>query len=236
MLRSAKDVSEVLQNLKQSRVDEAKKLAKLQEVVEVILNNSPAMRELRRGMGKVVSYVDNQSERDKRAQFEQFLQSLSPLSFLEKHKSVCATYQPGTRTELIEQILSKLNDDTDQVIWCASGPGSGKTLLTAAVVERLKQSTLDKPFEKKAEVAFLYCDYNDQTRQTTLALVGCLVCQFAAYSNSAYKIVKGSADMTVKGSADASGQAHVLQEIARKCPRKRIILVDALDECSSQDT
>lgn len=132
-------------------------MAKLQEVVDVILSSSPTIRRLTEDMNKLVSHVDD-------AECQEFLQSISPLSFLEKHKSNCAKYQPGTRAELIEHVVSRLFDGSNKVIWCKSGPGGGKTLLISAVIERLKQFS----FNNQANTGFLYCDYREHNQQNRL--------------------------------------------------------------------
>jgi Cdc6-like AAA superfamily ATPase len=122
--------------------------------------------------------------------------------------------------------------DGTHTLWCHGMPGAGKTVLASVIINFLNT----KFKSNDIGVAFLYCSYKEQTKQTPLNLIAHLLQQFlvrrsavpdelrSLYNSHINKISRPSLK-------ECSKMLH--REVGRFS--KTFIIIDALDEYTERD-
>ncbi|KAE8395610.1 ankyrin repeat-containing domain protein [Aspergillus alliaceus] len=101
---------------------------------------------------------------------------ISPMDFSAAQERILATRQEGTCDWFIQSpTVTDFIAHKGSVIWAVGIPGSGKTVLSSAIIDYLTRFTRLSP--DRAAVAYAYCDYRMQESQTTLGLVACFLRQ-----------------------------------------------------------
>ncbi|KAK4183482.1 hypothetical protein QBC35DRAFT_98107 [Podospora australis] len=148
-----------------------------------------------------------------------------------KHKEITQQYHPNTCSTFFQsqEFLDWL-DQKSSTLWCFGNPGSGKTVLTSAIVDvlekRLRAPTIG--------IAFAYCAYADRKVQTFEELVGSLVQQLIRRTGVFPKSARTlHDDHHMEGGPDRPGVIQVLGDVLSQLDRT-FVIIDALDECDTE--
>lgn len=117
-------------------------------------------------------------------------------------------------------------------LFCKGIPGSGKTMMTAIVVDHL----LNQYSNRTTGIAFLYCNYRKHETQKAVNLLASLLRQLSAHSLHMPESVNALYEQhfprgTRPSLEEISKSLHsVVETFARV-----MIIIDALDECRNDD-
>ncbi|KAF3191573.1 hypothetical protein TWF106_004296 [Orbilia oligospora] len=107
-------------------------------------------------------------------QFETVLNWLSSANFEEKQRDVFQQYHPTSGRWFLDSAqFRKWFSAADTRLWCHGDPGAGKTVMTSMVINHISDHSVDNG----VGLAFFYCDYQDQDKQTPDYLVASLTKQ-----------------------------------------------------------
>ena len=119
-----------------------------------------------------------------------------------------------------------LHDDEFGVFWLSGILGSGKTILTTAVIDDL----LNQPPQKHMCVAFFLCQHDNAASLEARTILGCLLRQFltvesmsAAVENQLLKLSKGA-------SSDPEALDPLFSELLNARKDNPVLVIDAFDE------
>lgn len=159
---------------------------------------------------------------------------LSSLQPNRKHRDVINRRLEGTGSWLLQDPLFKSwRDDpqSSQVLWCHGIPGAGRTIVSSLAIDSLRNPLSGEA----AEIAFVYYDYQDQTQQTPVNVVGSILEQLASNSSS---LPRSMTDLWEKSDKwrelpklEDMGDivAHICKGVSKGC-----LVIDALDECAAE--
>jgi Cdc6-like AAA superfamily ATPase len=159
---------------------------------------------------------------------------LAPADYETAYADSIKKWQPGTGEWFLQhqEFRAWLNEDegNSHTLFCPGIPGAGKTVIVSAAIKHI-QST-----EDNAGIAFLYCNYASQDRQTTEDLLAMLLRQVAEQCSSIPDSLKGlhTRHTKAKTRPDIREIYDILCGVAGSYSRL-FLIVDALDECS-EDT
>ncbi|KAH0839350.1 hypothetical protein J3R83DRAFT_32 [Lanmaoa asiatica] len=116
--------------------------------------------------------------------------------------------------------------------------GAGKSVLASSVVNDLNNTKGSGEF-----LAFFYCDFRTKRSTSAVGVMRSLLAQLAAHLCAVMmdpeylldELLKG-ADSRVDSFYNVKGLSYYLSEVARLCPRKPFVVVDALDECGEVES
>lgn len=142
-------------------------------------------------------------------------------------KNAKSKREPGTCSWLIDSNSFKSWVETEkQVMWLHGLPGTGKTVLSATVVDYLESI----PLSSVCSVLYYFFDFSNASQQTYVGFLQCLIRQICSKHNSApVELVTLHAEC--RGAPPSSDQLlNTLKALLQKQGRT-FIVVDALDEC-----
>ncbi|EGO00913.1 hypothetical protein SERLA73DRAFT_178911 [Serpula lacrymans var. lacrymans S7.3] len=97
---------------------------------------------------------------------------LTPLNFRQKQSEVYGKRREGTGDWVLDDERFKEWQAGDKrTLWCSGIPGAGKTVLASYIVNHLTNKCKDS----NLAVAYIYCDYKDQSAQTVYGLVASIL-------------------------------------------------------------
>ncbi|KAI9367278.1 hypothetical protein BJX61DRAFT_538191 [Aspergillus egyptiacus] len=167
---------------------------------------------------------------DNRA-LEQFLEWLTPIRYAIHHRANLAKRHRGTGLWFLSSPAYRTwcTGDT-QTLFCYGIPGSGKTVITAAVVEHL---TTDIQCAGSVAVAYLYLSYQSASEQTLGDMLGSLVKQLLRQMQERpdQQVRNMYADQLKENVPQVDEHMAALRYLVTMYS-KAFIVVDALDECS----
>ena len=165
---------------------------------------------------------------------------LSPLSqsFANQQSDTLSKRQPGTGNWLLEtmEFKSWLHGE-GRILWCYGLPGTGKSVLVSIVIAHLEEHITQ---EKETALAYSYCSYKEQSKQSPVALIGALLQQIIHYKPGSIP----SEVMAYYEEAGDIGRRPTLTQVSQLLHSEiqrldtAYIVIDALDECeeSTRDT
>ena len=121
---------------------------------------------------------------------------------------------------------------THLTLYCKGIPGSGKTMMTAIVIDHL----LEQYSNRSTGIAFLYCHYRKHETQKATNLLASLLRQLSANRLSLPESVTALYEQHL-----SRGTRPSLEEISKSLHSvvetysRIIIVIDALDECRNDD-
>jgi hypothetical protein len=115
--------------------------------------------------------------------------------------------------------------------WLHGSAGSGKTILSAGIIEDMQESCEKDPAKS---LAFFFFDFNDVEKQDPVTMVKSLLSQFLNRCNSVPETVRSLRATCEKERREASQEQllQALEDTLKLLPAPFIVL-DALDECST---
>ena len=119
-----------------------------------------------------------------------------------------------------------LHDDEFGVFWLSGILGSGKTVLTTAVIDDL----LNQPSQKHICVAFFLCQHDNAASLEARTILGCLLRQFLTIENMSEAAENQLLQLSKGNSSDPEALDPLFSELLGARKDKAIILIDALDE------
>ncbi|PVI05179.1 hypothetical protein DM02DRAFT_668413 [Periconia macrospinosa] len=162
------------------------------------------------------------------------LEWLSPLDFGPKQHDVLSRLHPGTVEWLIQsqEFVHWSEDDITEphsrILWGRGPPGAGKSVASAMMISHLSQ--VCEP--GKHGLAYAYCNYDDQTNQTSQSILGNLAKQLASQVNRPKEIL--SIFTPAKRRSPPVTEDILNCIIAMSKHLKRVfVVIDALDEAEN---
>ena len=160
---------------------------------------------------------------------------IQPYDPHQNHEMSLKLRHPGTGLWLIESDEFKAwLSCSGAKLWCYGIPGAGKTVLASSVI----QEALGRSSPNTA-VAFFYCDYKNTTTQDPRNILGSLACQIAVQDEESFgKLQTFYAKLNPPDRQpigfDPEDLRDLLVEMASSFDNAMIV-VDALDECGTQN-
>lgn len=196
-------------------------------------------KDLQNGIDDIKSEFQRKREVETRiavsTERRKILDWIQPYDPHQNHNMSLNLRHPGTGLWLIESAEFKLWLSCSRArLWYYGIPGAGKTVLaSSAIQEALEQAS------PNIAVAFFYCDYKNVATQDPRNILGSLACQLALQDEQG--CVKLQAFYAKHNPPDrpSTGFHHdelrdLLVEMASNF-NEVMIIVDALDECGSQN-
>lgn len=112
-------------------------------------------------------------------------------------------------------------------LWCTGTLGSGKTVLSANVVEDLNITT-------SASVSYFFCRYDEAISLETRTIIGSIARQIFDHVKSDIAIVPAVSEIRLD-TLDTDQILDYLQELLPLDSRKYFVVVDGLDECEEKE-
>jgi Cdc6-like AAA superfamily ATPase len=155
---------------------------------------------------------------------------LSALNVATRQNDIFRKRQEGTGKWLLESnAFKKWLDGTEKTLFCPGIPGAGKTVLTSIVVDHLEQSCR----RENIAVAYIYCSYKEQERQTDANLIASLLQQLVQRNPFIPDEISSLYHHHIKKQTRPTlGEWSKLLESEIRRLSKVFIVIDALDECS----
>lgn len=172
-------------------------------------------------------------ENYKEAQRKEFLDKIPTIHSNNKQRSVLAAHEPGTGSWFLAhpRYESWKTSDRPSTILCQGAPGSGKTILTSVAIENvIKMSPNDT-----IQVAYLYCDYRNQSTTSVSRLLQTLLRQLLTPERLIFPFVRDKCLKLFEKPDQSAAAAVSLIQILAKSSSQTFLFVDALDEVALLD-
>lgn len=150
------------------------------------------------------------------------LSQLTTIDFEAYHADIRSRRAAGTGEWFLEcaQFTSWRRHESSSVLWCPGIPGSGKTILSSLVIDKLRVEISKNP---SIGLAGIYCSY--QSTQSTVNYIGSIIRQLL----EPLYIEPPSMPLTLEKAR------AVMPEILTNYSNI-ILVIDALDECEGIET
>ena len=119
-----------------------------------------------------------------------------------------------------------LHDDKFGVFWLSGILGSGKTILTTAVIDDL----LNQPSQKHVCVAFFLCQHDNAASLEARTILGCLLRQFLTVESMSEAVENQLLKFSKGGSSDLEALDPLFSELLNARKDNPVLVIDALDE------
>ncbi|KAK4071258.1 uncharacterized protein Triagg1_6289 [Trichoderma aggressivum f. europaeum] len=142
---------------------------------------------------------------------------------------------PGTRSEILDEIYQWLDNDTPSqkhIYWLQGKAGTGKSTISRTVARKLAE-------EKRLNATFFF-NRSENDRNTSkrffTTLAGQLVAKLPAIANSMKNSISSDPLLLSSGPAVQFKKliSEPLQNLSHKSLKTLVVVVDALDECSTE--
>ncbi|KAH9965643.1 hypothetical protein BJV74DRAFT_290796 [Russula compacta] len=184
---------------------------------------------IRKEIQAIASDVGEQKRDKMRQDLENWL---SPPDPSINYNTASDAYQEGTTVWFTQSSTFDHWKQSNSLLWIHGKPGSGKTVLTSAIVNSIS----DICSAGSRHIAFFFFDFKDTAKQDARALLSSLIVQLSNQSNSFYDI------LLLFYSAHHGGTQQPSIGALTKCLVDMLgvpgdvptyIIIDALDECPS---
>ncbi|KAF8537946.1 hypothetical protein BDD12DRAFT_844729 [Trichophaea hybrida] len=164
--------------------------------------------------------------------FKSALSWMSPMDPRENHLASRKLQQNGTGKWFTQsKDFSRWKDTESSLLWLYGLAGSGKTILSSIILDRLLQEEGEAGASSYTKTVYFYCDFKDVNKASAVGVYGSLLAQIL---ESYYdKLPTHLAEYYEKNHSRPPQEASIKQELLNLvgkvgCTR---IVVDALDEC-----
>ena len=171
--------------------------------------------------------VQNQL-RERLAQKQKLLDALSTYDYLgplrrERKKRYGRT---GLWLSECREYQDWLHDDKFGTFWLSGILGSGKTVLTTAVIDDL----LNQPSQKQVRVAFFLCQHDDAASLEARTILGCLLRQLLTVESISEVVENQLLQLSNSSSSNIEALDLLFSELLDARKDNPVIVIDALDE------
>lgn len=187
------------------------------------------------GLGTMNSKLTSLSVDQQYKKWDETLDWLAPCSYKSQQADLLQKQEKDTGKWFLEHQTFRTWLDRQrsiQTLFCHGLPGAGKTIIASIVIDCLWNSRQ----EKNSIVAFLHCNYNMQSQQTTEKMLRTILRQFAEQVPS---ILDNVAELH---ESSKEQQRHPsLKDISEavysvaKSFKSVFLVIDALDECPTEN-
>lgn len=211
--------------------DEAsKQTAQLEQIIDLV----PKLAKTSDDVSELSQAARLAELREQERRTADILDWLAPVSWLHKHRDLQLKLARGTGNRSLQHthFLNWRDNTSSHDLLCIGGPGTGKSMLCALVVDHLRAEFKDR----KAIVAYYYYDYAERLSQNPSHLARSLLRQLCSATNTVPSYVAEFYQRTrndVKDQTWFHDLLAVLGQVVATCPRC-FIVVDALDEADLQ--
>jgi hypothetical protein len=159
---------------------------------------------------------------------EGLLNWLSDFPYEERHEERFSKNHPGTGDWLLQhpRFQHWIQSTSSTVLWCHGGPGTGKSFLSANVLEHI---TSEKALDEDIGIVFLYYDHQIAAQQNRNHVVRAMLKQLCRTRQFAPEHL-----LEAKRKALPVGSVEDLKAVAGTYS-EFFVVVDALDECTKDD-
>lgn len=164
--------------------------------------------------------------------------STDPRDDLEQTRTIKDSPLPQTSAWVFENEAFKswYSEPTIQTLWIHGGPGKGKTMLCMDLIEKLRVRAVKLPQEP---VFFFLCDSEDERRNSAIPLLRGLVylilCHYPQHVHILRAEHEKQKNLLLSTTSSLFTLWRILHDIIAAIESRRItIIIDGLDECSSQ--
>ncbi|MCJ1462893.1 hypothetical protein MMC07_001497 [Pseudocyphellaria aurata] len=203
---------------------------------EVSVASSQALQNVAKEMSMFREFARNFSDTSKQAveeararkKKEVELQFLSACSVYDHEKSWKQARKRGSTTWICHDdgYTQWKQEKVSSTLWCTGIIGSGKTVLSAYVVEDLKVTT-------SAPVAYFFCRHDEPESLKTRTIIGSIARQIFEHT----RLSVGDEFTEIRPSTmDADRVLDSLQKLLPLNSSEYFIIIDGLDECEEKET
>ncbi|RDW56452.1 hypothetical protein BP6252_14154 [Coleophoma cylindrospora] len=194
-----------------------------------------------------IAYLEVDLEREKTTKDEILLGKLlklrrwlsppnhEPTYMTLEHESLRQQWCENTCSWLLPTLIDWKQSASSSVLWVQSPPGYGKSVLTAAVIEKMAE--LNRLSSESLQLAFYYCKSNDNGRRYNVEVAKSLLTQILNANLNNQTIIRSLMDIcdssTQPRAIQDSEQAlwAILKQIIQLVSQKQVMLVvDGVDE------
>jgi hypothetical protein len=182
------------------------------------------------GVNQLRQHQDDQDRHQERRDIEAWLTSTD---YSSKQREFIATRQEATGEWLLtSEEFQKWLATNNSTLYCPGIPGSGKTIMSAVVVNHLLKSYRDEP---SIGIAYVYCNYSQKQEQTLENILSLLLMQLLQRQLSVPATVQQlyKSHLADRSYPTVDELKKALQSMLQLHSRV-IIIIDALDECSKE--
>ncbi|KAH0489354.1 hypothetical protein TgHK011_009786 [Trichoderma gracile] len=215
----AHDQNRQLQTIVQKKSSKSRKLKRMLSQD----NDNPAM------VAELQSEVDGRRAMERRQKLLHFLSThdyVTPLK-QSRRKRYSGTLEWLFKTREFDRWI---NDSESPLLWCSGKIGSGKTILTASLIDKL----LTEKQGPDEFVSFFFIQFDDQQSMIAETILKSIVQQALHASNPPREIETLLERMKLSLSSGLEDILELLRKIAASF-RTFYIAIDGLDECSKQE-
>jgi Cdc6-like AAA superfamily ATPase len=159
---------------------------------------------------------------------------ISQVDYATQHNDFIRRRQEGTGKWFLDsKEFQEWLKTVKQTLYCPGIPGAGKTIVTAIVIDHLKELFHD---DHSIGIAYIYCNFQRQEEQTADDLLLNLIKQLAQSNSSLPSSIRDLYEKHKKSRSRPSFEEilNTLHSVTAKFSRV-FIVVDALDECRITD-
>ncbi|EGO03310.1 hypothetical protein SERLA73DRAFT_149665 [Serpula lacrymans var. lacrymans S7.3] len=178
---------------------------------------------------QINNYYNKDTEKERR----ELADWLTPLNFRQTQSNIYGNRREGTGDWVLDnEVFKEWQTGCAKTMWCPGIPGTGKTVLASYIINFLteKYNTPD------VAVAYIYCNYKEQSTQTVYDLVASLLKQLVQDHSSTFtRVASQYQSYRQQGYRPTIQQVHntLMSEI--KQFQQVFVVVDALDEITESD-
>ncbi|KAF5584277.1 AGC PKA kinase, partial [Fusarium subglutinans] len=208
---------DLLSRIPPSKVESQKK------IVDIMQDVKDKVQQVSKALDKVLHKKHDEDD-------SEILKWISPVDYAPQQHDFLKRRQPGTGQWLLEcDEFQEWLKSSKRGLFCPGIPGSGKTILTAIIIDHLCTKFQD---ESDIGIAFIFCNFRRHHEQRLEDLLAALLKQLTqqqlSVPSSVRELYSGWKNKGVRPSTEKLSMA--LQSVAALFSRIFVIL-DALDEC-----
>ena len=158
---------------------------------------------------------------------------LTPVDYGLQQSDFLARRHPGTGKWMFDTTeLSQWISRSNQTLLCSGIPGSGKTIITAIVIDHLQKMSRG---DENVAVAYVYCSFKSRDEQRTVDLLLTLLKQLVQKRSLLPKAIKSlyANHKKERTRPSLSEITKALRDVTASYSRA-YFLIDALDECQAE--
>ncbi|KAJ7586381.1 ankyrin repeat-containing domain protein, partial [Mycena floridula] len=226
--QSVDDLSTVLQHEVQT-VNE-----NVTEMSQRVLQIDAGIERIDAGVEKLQSYNSLMQKGKTDVKHSEFAEWICPLNFRAVQDEILLARTPGTGNWLLEnEQFRGWIEGGSKLLWCRGGPGVGKTVLASIIVNHLQDLHQMTP---DICVVSIYCNYRQQSEQTSSALIGSILKQLVEHRSCLSEHLAAMQEkLTPRKSRPSLSELMDALKTELELFNRVFLIVDAFDECSDSD-